>query len=111
MIEKGNPNSLSDAGVGAACLLTAMQGAWMNVLINAQGLEDKVWATDITQRAEQLIKEGRSACNAMVAEVEKRLRDLLAYLQHLIRRTSNLQGLQTELNETPPQSQLCSHKK
>jgi glutamate formiminotransferase/formiminotetrahydrofolate cyclodeaminase len=75
MIEKGNPNSLSDAGVGAACLLTAMQGAWMNVLINAQGLEDKVWATDITQRAEQLIKEGRSACNAMVAEVEKRLRD------------------------------------
>jgi glutamate formiminotransferase / formiminotetrahydrofolate cyclodeaminase len=75
MIEKGNPNSLSDAGVGAACLLTAMQGAWMNVLINAQGLEDKVWATDITQRAEQLIQEGRSACNAMVAEVEKRLRD------------------------------------
>lgn len=75
MIEKGNPNSLSDAGVGAACLLTAMQGAWMNVLINAQGLEDKAWATDITQRAEQLIQEGRSACNAMVSEVEKRLRD------------------------------------
>jgi glutamate formiminotransferase/formiminotetrahydrofolate cyclodeaminase len=74
MIEKGNPNSLSDAGVGAACLLTAMQGAWMNVLINAQGLEDKVWATDISQRAEQLIQEGRSACNAMMAEVEKRLR-------------------------------------
>ncbi len=75
MIEKGNPNSLSDAGVGAACLLTAMQGAWMNVLINAQGLENKAWATDITQRAEQLIQEGRSACNAMVSEVEKRLRD------------------------------------
>lgn len=74
MIEKGNPNSLSDAGVGAACLLTAMQGAWMNVLINAQGLEDKAWATDISQRAEQLIQEGRSACNAMMAEVEKRLR-------------------------------------
>jgi glutamate formiminotransferase/formiminotetrahydrofolate cyclodeaminase len=74
MIEKGNPNSLSDAGVGAACLLTAMQGAWMNVLINAQGLEDKAWAKDISQRAEQLIQEGRSACNAMMAEVEKRLR-------------------------------------
>lgn len=74
MIEKGNPNSLSDAGVGAACLLTAMQGAWMNVLINAQGLEDKAWATDISQRAEQLIQEGRSACNTMMAEVEKRLR-------------------------------------
>lgn len=74
MINKGNPNSLSDAGVGAACLLTAMQGAWMNVLINAQGLDDKSWATDITTKAEKLIQEGRSACNAMVMEVESRLR-------------------------------------
>jgi len=74
MINKGNPNSLSDAGVGAACLLTAMQGAWMNVLINAQGLYDKVWAADMTAKAEKLIQEGRIACNAMVAEVENRLR-------------------------------------
>ncbi len=74
MVNKGNPNSLSDAGVGAACMLTAMQGAWMNVLINAQGLEDKAWASDITAKAEKLIQEGRSACNAMVAEVENRLR-------------------------------------
>lgn len=74
MINKGNPNSLSDAGVGAACLLTAMQGAWMNVLINAQGLDDKAWATDITAKAEKMIQEGRSACNAMVTEVENRLR-------------------------------------
>jgi glutamate formiminotransferase/formiminotetrahydrofolate cyclodeaminase len=74
MVDKGNPNSLSDAGVGAACLLTAMQGAWMNVLINAQGLDDKVWAADITAKAEKLIEEGRSACNAMVTEVENRLR-------------------------------------
>ncbi len=74
MVNKGNPNSLSDAGVGAACLLTAMQGAWMNVLINAQGLDDKAWAADITAKAEKLIQEGRSACNAMVTEVENRLR-------------------------------------
>lgn len=74
MVNKGNPNSLSDAGVGAACMLTAMQGAWMNVLINAQGLEDKAWASDITAKAEKLIQEGRSACNAMVTEVENRLR-------------------------------------
>lgn len=73
MINKGNPNSLSDAGVGAACLLTAMQGAWMNVLINAQGLDDKAWAADITAKAEKLIQEGCSACNAMVTEVENRL--------------------------------------
>jgi glutamate formiminotransferase/formiminotetrahydrofolate cyclodeaminase len=74
MVNNGNPNSLSDAGVGASCLLTAMQGAWMNVLINAQGLDDKAWAADITSKAEKLIEEGRSACNTLIQEVEKRLR-------------------------------------
>jgi len=74
MVNKGNPNSLSDAGVGASCLLTAMQGAWMNVLINAQGLDDKAWAADIMAKAEKLIQEGRSACNAILVEVENRLK-------------------------------------
>ncbi len=74
MVNKGNPNSLSDAGVGASCLLTAMQGAWMNVLINAQGLDDKAWAADIMAKAEKLIQEGRSACNAIIMEVENRLK-------------------------------------
>ena len=74
MVEKGNPNSLSDAGVGAACLITCMQGAWMNVLINAQGLDDKAWARDITTRAEALIRDGKAACDALVSAVEQRLR-------------------------------------
>ena len=74
MTDKGNPNSLSDAGVGAACLLTAMQGAWMNVLINAQGLDDKEWAKNIVNKAEALIEEGRNACNTLILEVESRLR-------------------------------------
>lgn len=74
MAEKGNPNSLSDAGVGVACLQTAMQGAWMNVLINAQGLDDKVWAQDITARAESLIQSGRSECSEILQAVENRLK-------------------------------------
>lgn len=74
MTDKGNPNSLSDGGVGAACLLTAMQGAWMNVLINAQSLDDKAWAQDITAKAEKLITEGRTACNSILQQVESRLK-------------------------------------
>ena len=74
MAKNGNPNSLSDAGVGAACILTAMQGAWMNVLINAQGLEDKEWAAAIKAKAEKLITDGRSACNHIILEVENRLK-------------------------------------
>jgi glutamate formiminotransferase/formiminotetrahydrofolate cyclodeaminase len=74
MVEIGNPNSLSDAGVGAACLLTAMQGAWMNVLINAQSLDDKTWATEITEKAEHLFHYSKTQLNQIIDGVEARLR-------------------------------------
>jgi len=41
MAEIGNPASVSDAGVGAACARTAVIGAFLNVQINADGLDDK----------------------------------------------------------------------
>ncbi len=41
MIEQGNPNSISDAGVGALCVQTAVQGAGLNVRINASGLKNE----------------------------------------------------------------------
>jgi glutamate formiminotransferase/formiminotetrahydrofolate cyclodeaminase len=41
MAQSGNPNSVSDAGVGALCARTAVMGAFMNVRINAAGCEDK----------------------------------------------------------------------
>ncbi len=44
MAETGNPNSVSDAGVGALCARSAVMGAFMNVRINATGCEDKDFA-------------------------------------------------------------------
>jgi glutamate formiminotransferase/formiminotetrahydrofolate cyclodeaminase len=41
MVEIGNPNSVTDAGVGALCARTAVIGAFMNVRINAAGLMTK----------------------------------------------------------------------
>jgi len=41
MAETGNPGSVSDAGVGALCARSAVIGAYLNVKINAVGLEDK----------------------------------------------------------------------
>lgn len=41
MAEIGNPNSVSDAGVGALCARSAVYGAGLNVRINCAGLEDK----------------------------------------------------------------------
>ncbi|TRX62820.1 glutamate formimidoyltransferase [Carboxylicivirga sp. M1479] len=43
MAEVGNPNSVTDAGVGALCARSAVMGAFLNVKINASGLDDKAY--------------------------------------------------------------------
>ena len=50
MATTGNPNSVSDAGVGALCARTAVMGAFMNVRINAAAYTDKIFVTDIITR-------------------------------------------------------------
>ena len=44
MAESGLPASVSDVGVGALCARTAVMGAFLNVKINAAGLEDRAFA-------------------------------------------------------------------
>ena len=44
MAESGLPASISDVGVGALCARTAVMGAFLNVKINAAGLDDRTWA-------------------------------------------------------------------
>ncbi|HOW32028.1 MAG TPA: cyclodeaminase/cyclohydrolase family protein, partial [Bacteroidales bacterium] len=51
MAETGNPNSVSDAGVGALAARSAVMGAFLNVKINASGLKDKAFV-------EQILSEG-----------------------------------------------------
>ena len=50
MVATGNPNSITDAGVGALCARTAVIGAYMNVRINAAGYNDKTFVNDIITR-------------------------------------------------------------
>lgn len=50
MAETGNPNSVSDAGVGALCARAAVIGAFLNVRINAAGYDDKNFVNDILAR-------------------------------------------------------------
>ena len=47
MAENGNPNSVTDAGVGALCARSAIMGAFLNVKINAAGLKDRAFADEI----------------------------------------------------------------
>lgn len=64
MAEIGNPNSVSDAGVGALCARSAVLGAFLNVRINASGLEDQ----EFVDRA--LAKGGAKAEAAKALEAE-----------------------------------------
>jgi glutamate formiminotransferase/formiminotetrahydrofolate cyclodeaminase len=60
MVEIGNPNSITDAGVGALCARTAVMGAHMNVKINTGSYDDKTFVSDILKKAaaieEQAVK-------------------------------------------------------
>ena len=54
MAEIGNPNSVSDAGVGALCVRSAVMGAFMNVRINAAGYDDKIFVADVVTRGKEI---------------------------------------------------------
>jgi len=54
MAEVGNPNSVSDAGVGALCARSAVMGAFMNVRINASGYDDKAFVNDVISKGKDI---------------------------------------------------------
>lgn len=54
MAEIGNPNSVSDAGVGALCARSAVMGAFMNVRINASGYDDKTFVADVISKGKDI---------------------------------------------------------
>ncbi len=68
MADVGNPNSVSDAGVGALAARSAVMGAFLNVKINASGVDDKKWMADILARGEE-IQEKAVALEREILEV------------------------------------------
>lgn len=71
MAETGNPNSVSDAGVGALAARSAVMGAALNVKINAASLNDKSAARVLIEEAEALVEQAKSEEDAIIAIVEK----------------------------------------
>lgn len=57
MAADGNPNSVSDAGVGALAVHAAVRGAWLNVKINAASLTDGPTANALVAEADRLVAE------------------------------------------------------
>jgi glutamate formiminotransferase/formiminotetrahydrofolate cyclodeaminase len=71
MIENGNPNSVSDAGVGALCAKAAVTGAYLNVKINAAGMEDKIFAAEVTAKACDYVQKANELEKKLLMRVEK----------------------------------------
>jgi glutamate formiminotransferase / formiminotetrahydrofolate cyclodeaminase len=57
MAENGNPNSVSDAGVGALCARTGVLGAWLNVKINAADFGDNAFLDQVMSEGEKIANE------------------------------------------------------
>jgi glutamate formiminotransferase/formiminotetrahydrofolate cyclodeaminase len=73
MVEEGNPNSVTDAGVGALCARTAIQGAFMNVRINAAGLKDKVFVDRIVSDGAAILEAAIQKEKSILETVERKI--------------------------------------
>jgi len=73
MAEFGNPNSVSDAGVGAIAALAGVKGAFLNVKINAGDLEDKTFVKEIISKGEKLLKDAAAKQKDILNIVEEKL--------------------------------------
>lgn len=73
MAEEGNPNSVSDAGVGALAARSAVMGACLNVKINAAGLKDRAVADALVKEAEEIQAAAQKAETEILAIVESKI--------------------------------------
>ena len=73
MAIEGNPNSVSDAGVGALCARSAVIGAFMNVRINASGLDDKKFVDEIISKGKLIEKQTIAAETEILSLVNEKI--------------------------------------
>jgi len=73
MVEHGNPNSVTDAGVGALCVRSAVIGAYLNVKVNGAGFKDKVFLDAIMKEADELVLKAKTTEDSILAEVNAKI--------------------------------------
>lgn len=73
MAETGNPNSVTDAGVGALCAATSVSGAYLNVLVNAASYQDKETIRPLLEQAAKLDLQAKNRCEKIQLIVRKKL--------------------------------------
>jgi glutamate formiminotransferase/formiminotetrahydrofolate cyclodeaminase len=71
MAESGNPNSVTDAAVGALCVRSAVMGAYLNVKINAAGLKDRAFVDGTLAEGERMVAEAQRLETDILATAER----------------------------------------
>ena len=69
ILGKSNDSAASDLGVSALSLRAAIQGAWLNVLINIGSLKNKELAEDYRVKGEALLAKALPLADKISAEV------------------------------------------
>lgn len=73
MAAVGNPNSVSDAGVGALCARSAVMGAFMNVRINAAGYDDAAYVKEIIAKGQDIQQKTIELEKEILALVDEKI--------------------------------------
>lgn len=73
MVKMGNPNSISDAGVGALAARSAVMGASLNVKINAGAIHDKQFAKDLIGKVTEIEQKTKVLESQILEIVERQL--------------------------------------
>lgn len=73
MAQDGNPNSVTDAGVGVLCARSAVIGAFLNVKVNASGLDDKEFCNKLISEGEELVSKTKELEEEILKIVESKL--------------------------------------
>lgn len=72
-VGKSNTNASSDLGVAAVQVKAALQGAWLNVLINLGGIKDEQFVAEYKEKGHILLTKGCQLADTIFEEIEKSL--------------------------------------
>ena len=75
IVEYGNKNSVTDAGVGTMNLDSCFRGARLNVLTNLAGIKDEEWVAEKRETMDEMASEMDAMVKAYTATVAKRMGD------------------------------------
>jgi glutamate formiminotransferase/formiminotetrahydrofolate cyclodeaminase len=73
MVEEGNPNSVTDAGVGALALRACIKGAYLNVRINASEMADKDFVKEVLIKGCDIDSKAKMEEDAIMKMVEEKI--------------------------------------